>query len=85
MLASCDCGSAAAFGSTPASWSLYSCVDTARGQNFKLLELVDSEFSLTQYAIENLDDAFESALLRSPPKTNSSLAELQAWLSKARQ
>jgi hypothetical protein len=52
---------------------------------FKILELVDSEYSLTQYAIENLDDAFESALLRSPPKTNSGLVELQAWLSKARQ
>ena len=38
-----------------------------------------------QHAIENLDDAFESVLLRSPPKTNSGLVELQAWLSKARQ
>jgi hypothetical protein len=55
------------------------------GQNFKILEMVDSEFSLTQYAIKNLDDAFESVLLRSPPKTNSGLVGLRVWLSKARQ
>ena len=37
-----------------------------------------------QKAIENLDDAFESALFHFLPKSISGLVELQAWLSKVR-
>jgi len=35
-----------------------------------------------QQAIENLDDAFESALLNSPIKLNSGLVEMQAWFTR---
>jgi hypothetical protein len=35
-------------------------------------------------AIENLNDAFESALLNSPAKLTSGLVELQAWFAKLR-
>jgi len=51
-------------------------------ERIRQAELADVD---VQHAIENLDDPFESALLRSPPKTDSGLVELQAWLSKARQ
>ncbi len=36
-----------------------------------------------QEAIENLDDAFESALLTSPFKPTSGLVEMQSWFAKA--
>ena len=51
-------------------------------ERIRQAELADVD---VQHAIENLDDAFESALLRSPPKTDSGLVELQAWLSKTHQ
>jgi len=35
-----------------------------------------------QWAIENLDDAFESALLHYHNRHKSSLIELQAWLAR---
>ncbi|MCP4111851.1 MAG: hypothetical protein GY749_41045 [Desulfobacteraceae bacterium] len=37
-----------------------------------------------QQIIENLDDAFESALINSPPRLTSGLVEQQAWFDKAR-
>jgi len=36
-----------------------------------------------QQAIENLDDAFESALLNSPVKLTSGLVEMQSWFTRA--
>jgi hypothetical protein len=35
-----------------------------------------------QQAIENLDDAFESALLNSPIKLTSGLVEMQSWFTR---
>jgi hypothetical protein len=35
-----------------------------------------------QEAIENLDDAFESALLTSPFKPASGLVEMQSWFAR---
>jgi hypothetical protein len=54
------------------------------GAVLEKLRQAELEHVDVQKTIAYLNDAFESALVHSPPKSTSGLVEMQAWFLKAR-